>query len=157
MPTPDEHEQVSTEPQRQALDAMSHKLVENLNAMIREQNERAERFAATQHSVSALPGQVELPHIEAPIVPPSEPIATAVPPLPSTGTQPPRQPSRRKATLPPPRPRTPLDNGNPRPLPPPRPRIKIPTAPAEAKQQGCSATTVFVAIVIFLFLIRSCS
>ncbi len=73
MPSPDEHETVSTEPQRQALDAMSHQLVENLNAMIREQNERAQRFAATQHSVSARPAQPPIQDIEPPPPPPPPP------------------------------------------------------------------------------------
>ncbi len=52
---------VSTEPQRQALDEMSRQLVEKLNAMVHEQHERARRFAATQHSLSPLPGTAPLP------------------------------------------------------------------------------------------------
>ncbi len=52
---------VSTEPQRQALDEMSRQLVEKLNEMVREQNERARRFATQQHSLSPLPGQMEQP------------------------------------------------------------------------------------------------
>ena len=165
MATPDdaqEHEEVSTEAQRQALDAMSRQLVENLNAMIREQNERAERFAATQHSVSALPGQAGLPEIKPLDLPDPAPLPT-MPPPPAQATPKPRHqaqspsPAQAKAQAKklPPRPTQPLDNGEPQTLPQ-RPRIKMPTGKGQQEQQGCGATSVIVAIVIVLMLLRAC-
>ncbi|MBE6418636.1 MAG: hypothetical protein E7031_00735 [Akkermansiaceae bacterium] len=52
-----EQDQVTTEPQRQALEAMSEELVRKLNLMVAEQNARAQEFANQQHSLSALPVQ----------------------------------------------------------------------------------------------------
>ena len=50
--------QVTTEPQRRALEDMSADLVRKLNQMVAEQEARARDFAAHQHSLSALPTQV---------------------------------------------------------------------------------------------------
>lgn len=44
-----------TEPQRRALEEMSQALLERLNVMVREQEERAQDFAQRTHSLSALP------------------------------------------------------------------------------------------------------
>ena len=52
---PSVEEQVTTEPQRLALEAMSNELVEKLHAMVEEQQQRAREFAAHQHSLSSLP------------------------------------------------------------------------------------------------------
>lgn len=60
-------DEVSTEPQRQALEAMSQDLVAKLNAMVAEQERRAHEFARQQHSLSALPTQT-LPELNAPIL-----------------------------------------------------------------------------------------
>ena len=66
-------ERVTTEPQRQALDAMSQELVNKLNIMVAEQEQRAREFAARQHSLSSLPQQT-LPPV------PSEPVpSSAIP------------------------------------------------------------------------------
>lgn len=51
---PDE-QHVSTEAQRQALEAMSADLVRKLNIMIQEQEQRAREFAATHHSMLPTP------------------------------------------------------------------------------------------------------
>ena len=58
-------DEVTTEPQRQALEAMSHNLVVKLNAMVAEQERRAQEFAAQQHSLSSLPSYT-LPEIAPP-------------------------------------------------------------------------------------------
>lgn len=74
---------MSTEPQRQALEAMSQDLVAKLNAMVAEQEQRAHEFALQQHSLSSLPTQT-LPEISAPAlpeissVPPIQPSETSV-------------------------------------------------------------------------------
>ncbi len=88
-PTPPQPPEVTTEPQRKALDEMSQNLVEKLNEMVREQNERVERFAAIQHSRSATPAQMAAPDPTsfAPVTPPSLPSfdpAFTLPELPST-------------------------------------------------------------------------
>lgn len=54
---------VTTEPQRLALEAMSRELVEKLNAMVAEQERRAHEFAAQQHSLSSLPA-FTLPEVQ---------------------------------------------------------------------------------------------
>lgn len=51
------HDQVTTEPQRQALESMSEALVHKLNMMVAEQEARAREFANQQHSLSSLPTQ----------------------------------------------------------------------------------------------------
>ena len=53
--------QVSTEPQRLALDAMSRELVEKLNRMVEEQNQRVEAFTQLEHSLAQRPMQFTLP------------------------------------------------------------------------------------------------
>ncbi len=53
--------EVTTEPQRLALEAMSHELVEKLNIMVAEQEKRAREFTNLKHSLSALPSAPELP------------------------------------------------------------------------------------------------
>lgn len=52
--------EVTTEPQRLALEAMSHELVEKLNIMVAEQEKRAREFTNLKHSLSALPSAPEL-------------------------------------------------------------------------------------------------
>ena len=61
--------EVSTEAQRQALDAMSEELVQKLNRMIEEQDARVREFAVQNPSLSALPatpGPITLPHQDQP-------------------------------------------------------------------------------------------
>lgn len=57
-------EQVSTEPQRKALEAMSQELLDKLNKMVEEQQQRAQEFAAHQHSLSSLPSAITPPPIQ---------------------------------------------------------------------------------------------
>lgn len=78
-------EEVSTEPQRRALEAMSQDLVAKLNAMVAEQERRAQDFARQQHSLSSLPSQT-LPEISAPALP-----EINVPNLPEQPLMPPPQ------------------------------------------------------------------
>ena len=70
-------DEVSTEPQRQALEAMSRDLVNKLNAMVAEQEQRAQEFARQQHSLSSLPTQT-LPEISIPTLPNPEPTPVAL-------------------------------------------------------------------------------
>lgn len=71
---------VSTEAQRLALEAMSAQLVHKLNAMIREQEERARAFAEQHHSTLSIPQQQPIPATESvktaptPGVPPPPPL-----------------------------------------------------------------------------------
>ncbi len=102
---PDE-QHVSTEAQRLALEAMSAQLVHKLNAMIREQEERARAFAEQHHSTLSIPQQQPDPATE-----PKKPAPTpAVPPPPQLRTResnsdfplppatPQYQPQQKKAT-----------------------------------------------------------
>lgn len=64
--------EVSTEAQRQALDAMSEELVQKLNRMIEEQDARVREFAVQNPSLSSLPATpdpIVLPQRELPQVP----------------------------------------------------------------------------------------
>lgn len=78
---PDE-QHVSTEAQRQALEAMSADLVRKLNIMIQEQEQRAREFAATHHSLLPTPGSTfSIPQTPAPQQEPPMPTYAPVPPL----------------------------------------------------------------------------
>ncbi len=162
--TQNQQPDVSTEPQRQALDEMSRQLVDNLNAMVQEQHERAQRFAATQHSLSHLPGLLPPEPPPAPTYP--EPPATAAPwpeaelpaPLPQK-----QQPRRQKRKTPPPfptQPKAPQEF-------PSKPlwetaKQHLPTRAANSenkpkKEDGVGALSTIVFIVIILILMRACS
>ena len=79
MPQNDQH--VSTESQRLALEAMSAQLVHKLNAMIREQEERARIFASQHPNSISLPADI-YQQMPAPCTP--QPAARpAVPPPPA--------------------------------------------------------------------------
>lgn len=60
-------DEVTTEPQRLALEAMSNDLVRKLNAMVAEQEQRAREFAAQQHSLSSLP-TLSVPEVAEPVI-----------------------------------------------------------------------------------------
>ncbi|HIX19543.1 MAG TPA: hypothetical protein H9862_02940 [Candidatus Akkermansia intestinigallinarum] len=98
--------QVSTEPQRLALDAMSRELVEKLNRMVEEQNQRVEAFTQLEHSLARTPMQFTLPtQPPAPTEPaaaPQQP-AAAQPPQPQTSLPPtpPTPPTQPTPPLPP--------------------------------------------------------
>ena len=80
---------VSTEAQRLALEAMSAELVHKLNIMIQEQEKRAREFAALHHSTLPTPAVPVLtqPQSPAPIPEPAKPspvYAPVTPPPPAT-------------------------------------------------------------------------
>ena len=110
-------DEVTTAPQRQALETMSQNLIEKLNAMVAEQEQRARDFAAHQHSLSSLPSYT-LPEItQAPLTsvprPPEPTESTLLPYATTTGNQ--------SATTPGPT----ITNG---------PRLpKVPSAPRESR------------------------
>ncbi len=151
---------VSTEPQRQALDEMSRQLVERLNDMVREQRARVERFAATQHSLSSLPGLPELPEAP-PLLPEPE---EALPPHPEAETSAqPRAAKAKRISIPLPRAARPKKPQNFDAVPAPeRPSWldRLPHASnKEGRQEesGCGTIPTLVAIIIFIILARSCS
>ncbi len=76
---------VSTESQRLALEAMSAQLVHKLNAMIREQEERAHAFAAQHHSTLPVPQTISISLPSAP----QEEKRPAIPDKPSIPVPPP--------------------------------------------------------------------
>lgn len=65
-PPEPEQPRVTTEPQRQALDAMSQALVEKLNRMVEEQHRRVEEFTRLEHSLSQRPMEFRMPESSAP-------------------------------------------------------------------------------------------
>lgn len=149
--TASDTEQVTTEPQRIALEAMSRDLVQKLNVMVAEQEARAREFAAQQHSLSATPAQ----------------------PTPQV-TRRPQQvtptPHHRQHTpvVRPVVPQTPVYTPEPEPeLPPPPPQYfpPIPNTPKptiirkkKKEEEGVGATAVIVFIVVLvLILTKGCS
>ena len=76
--------EVSTEAQRQALDAMSEELVQKLNRMIEEQDARVKEFAVQNPSLSSLPATpdpIVLPQVpQKPVV--AKPAARPAEPVP---------------------------------------------------------------------------
>ncbi len=146
---------VSTEPQRQALDEMSRQLVEKLNDMVREQHERARRFAATQHSLSPLPG------VQAP-PPPAEwndEAQTAHFPAPHREEPPAKKPFHallsRNA-----RPKLPQDFSaksadEPSLLPAWKSAVK--KSGEKSSESGCGTVPTIIAIIILVIILRSCS
>ncbi len=159
---------VSTEPQRQALDEMSRQLMERLNIMVEEQHERARAFAATQHSLSHLPGQTnsspELP-------PPPAPLPTNVPgfSLPQVPASPAPRAKRKKnpPVLPPhpARPKVPQEFDTPAPAEEAGradwlrklPGAAKAAAKKEGEESGCGTFPTIVAIAIIVILLRACS
>lgn len=162
-PEPIPHQdEVTTEPQRQALEAMSHDLVEKLNAMVKEQEQRAHAFAAQQHSLSALPSYT-LPEITPPA------------PLPQTpSVQPKPVPRGVKARMAAPQPQQPgITNGPSLPQIPaataPTPRKNAPwereytmptiiREPKEGQKEGSvgAGTILFIIIVIIFAIMNGC-
>lgn len=97
MPEQQTTQQVSTEPQRIALERMSAELVHKLNVMIAEQEERARRFAEQHHSTVPVP-QNHTPTVTG-FTPPTVPAPTQaqtparqrpLPPPPATRREEPR-------------------------------------------------------------------
>ncbi len=152
---------VTTEPQRLALDEMSRQLVDKLNAMVHEQNERAEQFAATQHSLSALPTNPDVP-----AVPTLELPELAIPELARTSAtahHPAALPKKQKKHVSvPPRPTQRFEATEPSALPPPLPKPwgkVMPRKPKAGKkeEEGIGSGAIITIIVIVLILMRACS
>ncbi len=157
MPEPEDHSMpdVSTEPQRQALDEMSRQLVVRLNEMVREQHERARRFAAAQHSLSPLPGMPasapapfatpeEVPHPE-PQPPASTERKRKIPFLPQQAA-PQKKPQDFAA---------PALSGS---LLAPCVQKKAEAAKGKKREEsGCGTLPTIVFIIILVLIIRSCS
>lgn len=91
---------VSTEPQRLALDAMSRELVEKLNRMVEEQNQRVEAFTKLEHSLAQRPMQFTMPTqspasaegVTAQHLPEQTKIPQPSPPVPPVAPVPPKRP-----------------------------------------------------------------
>lgn len=178
--------EVTTEPQKQALEAMSNELVQKLNAMVAEQERRAHAFAAQQHSLSSLP-TYSLPEVTAPQLPeaplPPEPQPTsyrpeAPAPQPQQPTyQAPLPPSaafRRKVEAPGPNlpqvpPPPPADSNKPPqtyfntnswgtlPTPPRKAPTIIRDTQSEQKEGSIGAGTIAtILIIIFILILQGC-
>ncbi len=78
-----EEQKVSTDTQRQALEAMSADLVSRLNIMISEQERRAKAFAALTHSTQAIPKAATQQPFVQPEVNTPQPKQTTAPPPPA--------------------------------------------------------------------------
>ncbi len=151
MSDPEEQEMphVSTESQRQALDEMSRQLVEKLNDMVREQHERARRFAATQHSLSPLPELTPLPQ-ETPLAHPTSAIPESAPPQKKQRPLPPRPTARKEPEK--------FDIGALRDTILPRNSGGKQDDPSAKKEEaGCGSGTIITLIIIIIIIIRSCS
>lgn len=149
-------EQVTTEPQRRALEAMSQELVDKLHKMVEEQQLRAQEFAAHQHSLSSLPATPMMPNVPEVASSPAPqwkgPVQYApqhkLPPLPNVPL--PRAPqytyANREETLPEHRPQ-------------PRPKQ---TRNTEEDTENTDATIgagaiIFILAVVFIIMSRGCS
>ena len=134
---------VSTEAQRQALEAMSNELVRKLNLMIQEQEQRAREFAATHHST--------LPTPAAPVlnIPAPEPVAKAPAPATVYAPAPPPPPVTRREQHPSPKRKQPT-------------RCSVPSPGAKKTKPQEEEGNIGMGIVIFslvgiIMLIRSCT
>ena len=147
-------EQVTTEPQRLALEAMSNELVEKLHAMVEEQQQRAREFAAHQHSLSSLPS-THTPTVSHPPVPPAPYVPEEyeyspqeeeyinLPPIPTRSTAP-----RARYTEP----------SVPHPAPKPRKTSKVKREPQEDTEGNIGAgTIIFILAVVFFIFSKGCS
>lgn len=139
---PQEEQHVSTESQRLALEAMSAQLVHKLNAMIREQEERARDFAELHHSTLPTPQQTfsDLPQ---------------VPPQPEVNQQ--SLPERVYST-PPPLPTAPKPSVDTlRERLQPRPAVRKPAQKEQPEESNIGMGMVIFALVGIMILIRSCT
>lgn len=144
MTPPPIHEanEVTTEPQRRALEEMSRQLSQRLEEMIDEQNTRARDFIEQQHSLSPLP------EIQVPVL--TKPRATARPyapkPVPSPPPAIPQQPASRQC----------ISDAPPLPFEIPGTRDEKKTA-GKGKSGGSNGW-IFALVTFLLFiLIRSCN
>lgn len=138
-----EPNQVSTESQRLALEAMSAQLVHKLNAMIQEQEQRARKFAEQHHS----PLATQQHHFS--YIPETQ------------ATPPPRQetPASRMPQVPPPplptAPKPQVDTLRERLQP--RPAVRKPAQKEQPEESNIGMGMVIFALVGIMILIRSCT
>lgn len=134
--------EVSTEAQRQALDAMSAELVQKLNRMIEEQDARVQAFAVQNPSLSSLPATpdpIVLPQRELPQVP-QKPVVAKPAALPAE----------------------PVPVERPIPNPPvpapsrPKPKRQRQVAPNQEEKSSNIGSWVFF-IVVVLIILRACT
>lgn len=162
MPDTPEIPEVSTEAQRQALDAMSEELVQKLNRMIEEQDARVKEFAVQNPSLSSLPATPEpiaLPRQAAPKQP-AQPQLPSVPKPPAAVTSTveekldeyDRQWAREKREQPA------------QPQPPPVPAVTRPKpkrqrqiSPNPEEKQGPNIGSWISFIVVVLIILRACT
>ena len=151
--------EVSTEAQRQALDAMSEELVQKLNRMIEEQDARVKEFAVQNPSLSSLPATpdpIALPRQAAPKQPaqpqlPSVPKPTAVTPtVEEKLDEYDRQWAREKREQP----------AQPQPVPAftrPKPKRQRQISPNPEEKQGPNIGSWIFFIVVVLIILRACT
>lgn len=144
MTRPENQPSVSTEAQRQALDAMSEDLVRKLDTMVKEQEQRVRTFIRTQHSSSALPG--------------------VTPNLPPTA-HPTQQNLHHRQTAPaaihrnlPPPPATTYHRPeyNAAPLPTPQ-EDEVPDTPPQQEEGSIGVGTILTFVIAVVLLMRACS
>lgn len=147
-------EQVTTEPQRLALEAMSKELVDKLHAMVEEQQQRARVFAEQQHSLSSLPST------HTPAVP-SAPVHAAPPVVEAYDYH---QQEYEYSNLPPlpPIPPAPRAAYTPKPTPPPVSKPRKPAKVVREQQDETegnigAGTIIFILAVVFIIFSRGCS
>ncbi len=149
--------QVTTEPQRKALESMSEALVHKLNMMVVEQEARAREFANQQHSLSSLPTQHQ-PQLQTNIPKPynNKQQAAYTPPLSKQQPEFPRYSTTQHAEAPREPQFSPTQHKDHRPR-----RQKQPTVIRQKENQpeeGISATAIIVILLIlFSILSRTCS
>lgn len=162
MPDTPEIPEVSTEAQRQALDAMSEELVQKLNRMIEEQDARVKEFAVQNPSLSSLPATpdpIALPRQAAPQQP-AQPQLPSVP-KPSSAVTPTveekrdeydRQWAREKREQPaqPQPPPVPAFNR-------PKPKRQRQISPNPEEKQGPNIGSWVFFIVVVLIILRACT
>ena len=170
MPDTPEIPEVSTEAQRQALDAMSEELVQKLNRMIEEQDARVKEFAVQNPSLSSLPATpdpIALPRQAAPKQPaqprvPAMPAMPSVPPVPKPTAVTPtveekldeydRQWAREKREQPAPPQPPPVPAFN-----RPKPKRQRQISPNPEEKQGPNIGSWIFFIVVVLIILRACT
>ena len=148
---------VDTEPQRKALEEMSQQLLERLNAMVAEQEQRANEFAARPHSLSSLPSGIELPKLE----PLPQPQPQGLP----TGSQSPHPqpaPASRPSVAPPPGARSRVEVESAAAARTPEPAPKPAAAPVrrpkkKEEEKGSSVWVTIITWAAVILILRACS
>ena len=139
-------QEVSTESQRLALEAMSANLVHKLNAMISEQEARARDFAEQHHSTLPIPQQTFTAIPQAPPQPPTTLQPQPEAPLTRTYVEPPPLHTARKEPTEALRERL-----------QPRPAVRKPKKAEESEEGNIGMGMVIFALVGIIMLFRSCT